>query len=193
MKTLHIWVLGAVVALGLSYNAKANTITDLGMFTITPNGQDPPNIQNNANANGVDTGGGTPDDMDLTIIRLTGNGTGGTTITSFGTFILTVDNTTNTQTLTFTMNPGFVLAGASVHAGGGQTVEFFSINDETSGTNEGPFFGPGGPTNGKGLSNFDVFVEEGGAAVPDGGSTVMLLGAALGSVEVLRRLLLRKR
>ena len=33
----------------------------------------------------------------------------------------------------------------------------------------------------------------GGGSVPDSGSTLMLLGAALGSVEVLRRLLLKKR
>src|SRR5437762_12047540 len=132
MKSLKYLFAVAVITGALILSAKANVITDLGTFTITPNGQDPTNIQNNANADGVDTGGGTPDDMDLTIIRLTGNGTGGTTITSFGTFILTVDNTTNTQTLTFTMNPGFVLAGASVHAGRGQTVEFCSINDATT-------------------------------------------------------------
>jgi hypothetical protein len=191
MKSLKYLFAVAAITGALILSAKANVITDLGTFTITPNGQDPTNIQNNANANGVDTGGGTPDDMDLTIIRLTGNGTGGTTINSFGTFILTVDNTTNTQTLTFTMNPGFVLAGASVHAGGGQTVEFFSINDETSGTNEGPFFGPGGPTNGKTLSNFDVFVEEGAASTPDSGTAAMLLGGALAGLALGRRYLKR--
>jgi len=190
MKSLkYLFALAAITG-ALILSAKANVITDLGTFTITPNGQDPTNIQNNANADGVDTGV-LPDDMDLTIIRLTGNGTGGTTTNIFGTFTLTVDNTTNTQTLTFTMNPGFVLAGASVHAGEGQTVEFFSINDETSGTNEGPFFGPGGPTNGKTLSNFDVFVEEGGPGVPDSGTTAMLLGGALAGLALGRRYLKR--
>ena len=59
--------------------------------------------------------------------------------------------------------------------------------------NEGPFFGHIKNGMNQGLSNFDIFVEEGGRVVPDSGSTVMLLGVALGAAEVVRRLTLKKR
>ena len=38
-----------------------------------------------------------------------------------------------------------------------------------------------------------AFMVDDGVKVPDSGSTVMLLGVALGAAEVLRRLILKKR
>ena len=61
----------------------------------------------------------------------------------------------------------------------GQNDEFFRVNDETSGTMEGPFYGPGGPTGGQAVSNFDILLENEGTAVSDTGSTLGLLTLAL--------------
>jgi len=70
--------------------------------------------------------------------------------------------------------------------------EFFQvINNETSVTF--PQFGNlagDDPYGHGGISSARGF---GGQLVPDSGSTVMLLGVALGSAEVLRRLILKKR
>lgn len=187
LKPSQIWALGAIVALGLTYNAKANTIVDLGEFSVS--NQNPATVLAAANADGVDTGV-LPDDMDLGSAGRITDGSGSFS-NSFGTFTLTVDSS-NTGFLTFTMNPGFVLAGIGVHAGGGHVDHFFSVNDETSGTSEGPFFGH---TNKQGMrqgfSNFDIFVEGGQQRVPDGGTTAMLLGGALTGLGVARRYLKR--
>jgi VPDSG-CTERM motif len=78
--------------------------------------------------------------------------------------------------------------------GSGGSLEFFQvINGETSvtfpqfgnGPNNPDQFGHGGISSARGFG--------GAPHVPDSGSTVMLLGVALGSVEVLRRLILKKR
>jgi len=74
----------------------------------------------------------------------------------------------------------------------GGSWEFFQvINNETSVTF--PQFGNlagDDPYGHGGISSARGF---GGQLVPDSGSTVMLLGVALGSAEVLRRLILKKR
>lgn len=188
MKPSQIWVLGAVVALGLACNANANVIVDLGEFSVS--NQNPATVLAAANADGVDSGV-LPDDMDLLSGgRITG-ATGGTLTNSFGTFTLTVNSSTNIGVLTFTINSGFVLAGIGVHAGGGSVDRFFSINDETSGTDEGPFFGHVKNGMAQGFSNFDIFVETALTRVPDGGPTVMLLGAGLAGIGLVGRRLKR--
>ena len=77
--------------------------------------------------------------------------------------------------------------------GSGGSLEFFQvINGETSVTfpplGNGPDnpdpFGHGGISSARGFG--------GTPFVPDSGSTVMLLGVVMGSVEVLRRLILKK-
>lgn len=173
----------AALTAALTFSVKAGTITDLGQFTLS--NQNPVTVLAGANAHGVDSGV-LPDDQDLQFGgRITGS-TGGSFTNSFGTFSVTVD-ASNHAFLTFTMNPGAVLAGIGVHAGGGHLERFFSINDETSGTVEGPFFGNIKKGKAQGLSNFDIFVEGSGAPhVPDGGSTVGLLGLALGSLAAVR-------
>ena len=189
MKVIKYPLAVAALTIAFTLSAKANVITDLGEFA-TPN-QNPDSITAVANANGGDSGV-LPDDMDLVNAgRITGS-SGGSLTNSFGTFSVTTD-ASNNAFLTFTLNPGFVLAAVAIHAGGGQTDRLFAINDETSGVNEGPFFGHIKNGMNQGLSNFDIFVEEGGRVVPDSGSTVMLLGVALGAAEVVRRLTLKKR
>jgi len=184
MKKLKYFIALAALTVALTFSIKAGTITDLGQFTLKD--QNPITVLAGANANGVDSGV-LPDDQDLLSGgRITGS-SGGGLINSFGTFSLTVD-ATNHAFLTFTMNPGFVLAGIGVHAGGGQLERFFSINDETSGTAEGAFFGNIKKGKAQGLSNFDIFVED-RPQVPDGGTTAMLLVGALTGLGVMRRYL----
>jgi len=173
----------AVAALpgALMFSAKADVITDLGLFSVA--NQNPSTITTLVNASGVDTGGGTPDDMDLVNAGRILSG-GGTLTNSFGTFTVTDDTTTNTQSLTFSLNSGFVLAGVANHSGGGSTDRLFSINDETAGVNEGPFFGSqNGQGMNQGLSNFDIFVEA--SPVPEPDSMALYGVGAIGLLGVM--------
>jgi hypothetical protein len=185
MKTLkYLFTLAALTG-ALALSAKANIITDLGL--IDTGNQNPVTILGFANANGVDADEPTDGDL-VSAGRITG-ASGGSFTNSFGTFTVTTDASNNVF-LTFTMNPGFVLAGVAVHAGGGQDTRFFSINDETAGVNEGPFFGSQNKKGmNQGLSNFDIFVENGGTSTPDSGTTAMLLGGALACLGLVRRYL----
>jgi VPDSG-CTERM motif len=190
MKTLQITALGAIVALGLTCGAKANIITPLPKdFTASnPSGpgydtgnQNEASILATANANGVDGANG-----DLSVdVRLT---SAGTVTNTFGTFTVT-EVSTGVEDFSFSLNPGFVLAGLSLHDGAGNIVNLYSINDETSGTNEGPVNTPFNASGSEGgLSNFD-FLLEAAPNIPDGGTTVMLLGTALAGLGLLRRFL----
>jgi len=181
MKTLQITALGAIVVLGLTCGAKANIITPMPGNPFTTASQNPSDILAAANTAGVD---GTSADL-TDLVRLT---SAGTVTNTFGTFTVT-EVSTGVEDFSFSLNPGFVLAGLSLHDGAGNVVNFFSINDETSGTNEGPVMTPlnasGMPG---GLSNFDFLLET-VPTVPDGGTTVMLLGAAFAGLGLLRRFL----
>jgi hypothetical protein len=186
MKTLQITALGAIVALGLTCGAKANIITPMPGNPYSVANQNTATILAAANAAGVDGGVFNAADADLSIdVRLM---TAGTVSNGFGTFTVT-EVSTGVENFSFSLNPGFVLAGLSLHDGAGNIVNFYSINDETSGTNEGPVQTPSNASGGPGgLSNFDFLLET-VAIVPDGGTTVMLLGAALAGLGLLRRFL----
>jgi VPDSG-CTERM motif len=181
MKTLQITALGAIVALGLTCGAKANIITPLPGNPYTVADQSETTILAAANADGVDGANG-----DLTVdVRLT---SAGTVTNSFGTFTVT-QVSTGVEDFSFSLNPGFVLAGLMLHDGAGNIVNFYSINDETSGTNEGPVSTPNNASGSPGgLSNFDFLLET-APNIPDGGTTVMLLGGALAGLGLLRRFL----
>ena len=182
MKTLQITALGAIVALGLTCGAKANIITPLSGNPFTTASQNPTDILAAANAAGVDD---TSADLSI-LVRLT---SAGTVTNTFGTFTVT-EVSTGVEDFSFSLNPGFVLAGLSLHDGAGNVVNFYSINDETSGTNEGPVMTPLNASNMPGgLSNFDFLLETVPVTVPDGGTTVMLLGAAFAGLGLLRRFL----
>jgi hypothetical protein len=184
MKTFKCLTAIISVSAALVFSAKAFTITDLGTFSVS--NENPSTILAAANADGVDS------DSDLTVIdRFTSTGTFTDT---YGTFTIAQDTTATPQfqyTLTFTLNSGFVLAGVGMHGGGGKTEHFFSIDDQTTGTLEGPFFaelaGHSG-TYGQ-LSNFDILLEPPDSThhVPDGGSTAMLVGFALTGLGFVRR------
>jgi hypothetical protein len=78
--------------------------------------------------------------------------------------------------------------------GNGGSWEFFQvINGETTVTVPGKGNGPTNPDlfGHGGISSIREFGNP--PTTPDSGSTVMLLGVALGSVEMLRRLVLKKR
>jgi hypothetical protein len=88
------------------------------------------------------------------------------------------------------VTPGCYLV---VHYGGpgGGSLEFFQvINGETQVTVPGDPNPADTLANPGSLSSIREFCPP---SVPDSGSTVMLLGVALGSAEVLRRLILKKR
>jgi hypothetical protein len=186
-------ILSALAVFGLACNANASTITYLGEFSSA--NQSPGTILALMNANGGDSGV-LPDDMDLLIPQSGGMDAGrlgstGTLVNDAGTFtVVAVADPGGLGTvyeLTFTMNPGFVLAGVGLHGGGGQLENMYTVNDETSGVLEGLFhthLNPSGMY--AGLSNFDIFVETTGT-VPDGGSALALLGVALAGIEFFRR------
>ena len=163
-----------MAALVSTHTAKA-TFIDLGSGPVANQGH-PALIVAAAIAIGVG-------DMNLIYGgRVANNSNGGTLTNTYGTFTVTTTGGGNNSFLTFTMNTGYVLAGVALHAGGGSSDEFWSDSPwGTSGVNEGPF------SNGHGLSNFDVLVEPRGANVPDGGTTVMLLGGALSVLGMARR------
>ena len=174
-------VLIALVGLGLQ-QAKADIITFVGEFNTGT--QNPSDILATANANGVDAD--EPLGGDLSVdVRLTPTTTSVTN--EFGTFSITFVST-GVYTVSFDIASGFVLAGIAVHNGAGNQVNFYSVNDETFGTNEGPVSTPNNASGRPGgLSNLDFLLETGGTSVPDGGTTVMLLGAALSTLGVARR------
>jgi hypothetical protein len=191
MKTTKYLIAAAVVTAALPFLAKANTITYLGEFTSA--NQSPSTILALMNANGGDSGVA-PDDMDLLIPQSGGMNDGrlgstGTLVNDAGTFTVTAvadpGGHGTVYELSFQMNPGFVLAGVALHGAAGQTENMWAINDETMGTNEGLFHTALAGKSGTygGLSNFDIFVE----SVPDGGTTLIMFGAAMVGLVGFRR------
>src|SRR6266513_1705507 len=94
---------------------------------------------------------------------------------SFGTFsVMQIPNATTgaTAIVTFSLNPGFVLAGV-FDFGGNRGGNFYSVNDETAGSFEvnAPLAGKAGKV--AAPSHLDCFVERSSASVPDGGITLM--------------------
>jgi hypothetical protein len=126
-------------------------------------------------------------DAQMCVVQSPGN----ETITnSFGTFTFTnlpfnpVTGHYEVQ-VAFTMNPGNVVCGFITKNGHGNDVFVYTVSEDqgSSGTFtlEVPFTGA--------LSHIDVFCCPGGVTTPDGGTTVMLLGAALGALGMARRYL----
>jgi hypothetical protein len=85
----------------------------------------------------------------------------------------------------FTMNPGNVVCGFLTKNGGGNDVFFYTVSEDQGSDNN---FTLEVPHSGE-LSHIDVFCCPGGNGVPDGGATVMLLGAGLGALGLVRRYL----
>jgi hypothetical protein len=111
---------------------------------------------------------------------------------SFGTFTFTIlpfNSTTGhfEVEVNFTMNPGNVVCGFITKNGHGNDVFVYTVSEDQGSHGdfilEVPFTGA--------LSHIDVFCCPGGVTTPDGGTTVMLLGAALGALGMARRFLKR--
>jgi hypothetical protein len=185
MKAPTTWALGATVALGLTYGATAGPITPLAGNPFSTSNQDQSTILSTANADGVDDYPAAGDANLIVDVRLM---SAGTVTNSYGTFTVTDTPTTGVEMFSFNLNPGYMLAGLSLHDGGGNIVNFYSVADQTSGTNEGPVSCPNNASGHPGgLSNFDFLLEA--SPVPECPTTVMLLGSGLASFgfSVLRR------
>jgi VPDSG-CTERM motif len=118
---------------------------------------------------------------------------GNTTITnSFGIFTITnlpFNATTGhfQVEVEFTMNPGHVVCGFLTKNGAGNLVFLYSVSEAQGSSGD---FILDIPSTGA-LSHVSVFCCPGGVTTPDGGATVMLLGAGLGALGVVRRYLKR--
>ena len=126
-------------------------------------------------------------DAEMCVVQSPGN----ETITnSFGTFTFT-NLPFNPVTghfeveVNFTMNPGNVVCGFLTKNGAGRLVFLYTVSEDQGGHND---FILEVPSTGA-LSHIDVFCCPGGVTTPDGGTTVMLLGAALGALGMARRFL----
>jgi hypothetical protein len=111
---------------------------------------------------------------------------------SFGSFFTITKTTASSWSITWNLTGGFTLDGVLIKDGseagsnGDQLYRFYGVSaDElTAGAGIVAFDDPV-----KGISHIGFLGSEGGNGVPDGGSTVMLLGAALGSLGMVRRFL----
>ena len=113
----------------------------------------------------------------------------GTTEGTFGQYFTIAMTTGNTWTISWNLTgSGFTLDGVLIKDGnsGGQLYRFYGVSaDETTiGSGTVTFDNPV-----KNISHISFFGSPGGGHVPDGGTTVMLLGAALSTLGVARRYL----
>jgi hypothetical protein len=178
MKSLkYILLVGALYA-GMTSGAQA-TLTFLGEF-------DPPNNGAGTELNLFRTQSGHAD-----AVACVQQSPGNTTITnSFGTFTFTnlpFNPITGHKEVEveFTMNPGHVVCGFLTKNGAGNLVNLYTVSEDQGSSGD---FILQIPSTGN-LSHISVFCCPGGNGVPDGGTTVMLLGAALGSLGMVRRYL----
>jgi hypothetical protein len=114
----------------------------------------------------------------------------GTTEGDFGQYF-TVSIVGNTATISWNLTgSGFTLDGVLIKDGNVQTkghlYRFYGVSDDETLIGEGTvtFDDPV-----RDISHISFFGSPGGNGVPDGGTTVMLLGAALGSLGMARRFL----
>jgi hypothetical protein len=82
-----------------------------------------------------------------------------------------------------------VVCGFGTKDGAGNLIHYYSVTSPDQVVGSADLIVPGNGADS--LSHLDVFCCPGGQQVPDGGTTVMLLGAALGSLGMARRFLKR--
>ncbi len=112
------------------------------------------------------------------------------TVATSGAFTFTFNDSPDGQTVTVEFDltgTGQVVCGFSVK--GGNTTNFFTVAEDQGTVGSfvlnAPVNSSGGFAN---ISNIDVFCCPGnGTNVPDGGTTVMLLGSALTGLGIMRR------
>jgi hypothetical protein len=109
------------------------------------------------------------------------------------------DNSGFTGTITFSVNPdntlhvewtapaGQLICGFLTKDGAGTIADIFSVAADQGPAGSADLEVPGNGASA--LSHLTVFCCPGGVTTPDGGATVMLLGAALGALGMVRRYL----
>ena len=181
MRDERIWIICAVIlTMGFACNANANTITFSSVEK--PKNESPTTVQTAAQIVL-----GNPNLIDAFRAEAPSNLSG---TNSFGTFAVTgTPNavTGETETIQFSLNPGFVLAGIFVF-GGNLGGNFYSVNNETAGSLEGPVNAPFAGKSGQFacFSHIDFFVERAALPLPDGGTTLMMFSGALVGLGALR-------
>ena len=171
MKSLKYITLIGLLCAGLTSLARADLV-DLGEVTLANNGDD-------TELQGFFDAGGDPD---ATLCFKSDEASG---------FITEISvNADNTLHVEFDMTgTGQEICGFLTKDGAGTVVHYYAvINDQGAGIGEFDLEVPGNGASA--LSHLDVFCCAGNG-VPDGGATVMLLGAALGSLGMARRFLKR--
>jgi hypothetical protein len=178
MKSLKYITLIGLLCAGLTSLARADLV-DLGEATLGSSGDDV------ELAKFIELSGETDAFLCAKIESL------GEFSNEFGTFTIT-DNGDDTITVEFNFTAtDFHICGFAVKDGQGNLEHFYQvINDQ--GTGSGSFILEI-PGNGSGaFSHLSVFCCPGGPGVPDGGTTVMLLGAALSTLGVARRFFFKR-
>jgi hypothetical protein len=174
MKSLKYTILIAALCTGLSSLARA-TVTDLGQVDL-PNNGDATEL-----AGFIAAGG----DADAVLcFKSVESGS-----TDFGGSIDISVNADNTLHVDWDMTgTGHLVCGFSTKDGAGNLVHYYSVAADQGLTGSADLIVPGNGASA--LSHLDVFCCVGGA-VPDSGTTAMLLGGALTGLGVVRRYLKR--
>jgi hypothetical protein len=173
MKSLKYITLIGALCVGLTSLARA-TVTQIGNDVDLPNSGEAAELQGF-----IDAGG----DADATLC-----------------FKSDEENPDFTGSITFSVNPdntlhvewiapaGQLICGFLTKDGAGTIADIFSVAPDQGPAGSADLEVPGGGASA--LSHLTVFCCA-GVGVPDGGATVMLLGAALGGLGMVRRYLKR--
>jgi hypothetical protein len=105
-----------------------------------------------------------------------------------GTITFSVNVADNTLHVEWDMgDSGVLICGFLTKDGAGTIADIFSVAPDQGTAGEADLSVPGNGASA--LSHLTVFCCPGGVTTPDGGATVMLLGAALGALGIVRRYL----
>jgi hypothetical protein len=171
MKSLKYTILIAAVCTGLTTLARA-TVTDLGQVDLPNNGDA-------AELAGFIAAGGDSDAQICFKSNVSGS-------TIFGGLITISVNADDTLHVEWNMTgTGELVCGFGTKDGSGTLIHYYSVAADQGTIGSADLIVPGNGADS--LSHLTVFCCPGGGQVPDGGTTVMLLGAALGALGMARR------
>ena len=172
MKSLKYIALIGLLCAGLTTLARA-TVSDLGEVDL-------PNSGDAAELAGFIAAGGDADAVLCAKIEVS-PGT-----TDFGGTITFSVNADDTLHVTWDMTgTGQLVCGFGTKDGSGTLIHYYSVAADQGLVGSADLIVPGNGADS--LSHLSVFCCAGGPGVPDGGTTVMLLGAALGALGIARR------
>jgi VPDSG-CTERM motif len=177
MKSLKYLTLIGALCVGLTTLSRA-TVTQIGDDVDLPNSGDAAELQGF-----IDAGG----DADAVLCAKLEVSPGTTDFGGIITFSVNADD--NTLHVTWDMTgTGQLICGFLTKDGAGTIADIFSVAPDQGTVGSADLEVPGNGASA--LSHLTVFCCE-GVGVPDGGATVMLLGAALGGLGMVRRYLKR--